>query len=80
MADAPAPAATAARAITGAIVRHVITALGAMIVAHGYGDQSVVSDAVPAIAEQVLGVVIVCASAGWSALRARLSHSRWAGA
>lgn len=80
MPDAPAPAATAARAILAAILRHVITAAGMALVAHGYVDQGTVSNAIEPIAECLLGALIMSGSAGWSAARAFLSHSRWASA
>ncbi len=80
MPDAPAPAATAARAIAAALIRHAITAAGTALVAHGYVDQGTVNDAVSPIADEVLGVAVVVASAGWSVVRAHLTHSRWAAA
>lgn len=78
MPDAPAPAATAARAIAAAVLRHVLTAAGTSLVARGYLDQGTVNDAVSPFADEILGALIVCASAGWGVVRAHLSHGRWA--
>lgn len=78
--DAPAPAATAARAIALAVLRHLITAAAMALVAHGYLDQVAARGAIEPLAEQLLGLLIAAASAGWSAIAARLSHGRWAAA
>ncbi|MDH7640529.1 Pam3-gp28 family putative phage holin [Sphingomonas oryzagri] len=77
MNDLPSPASTAARAIAAAIVRHVITAAGTALVAHGYVDQDTVNGAVSPIADEVLGALLVAGAASWSAIRARAAHWRW---
>lgn len=71
------PAASAARAIALAILRHCLTAAGTALVAHGVVDQGTVNDAVSPIADEILGAVIVAGAAGWSWCAAHLSHSRW---
>jgi len=78
--DPSAPAATAARAIGAALFRHVLTAAGTALVAHGFVDQDTATSAVGPIAEQLLGLTVTIGAASWSALRARLSHTRWADA
>lgn len=80
MPDVPTPAGTAARAILLAILRHIITAAAMALVAHGYLDEATANGAVGPIAEQLVGVSIAMVSASWSALSARLSHSRLAAA
>lgn len=72
-----APAATAARAIAGALLRHVLTAAGTALVAHGWLDEQTASSAVAPIAEFVIGTAVACGAAGWAAARARISHWRW---
>lgn len=75
--DASAPAASAAHAIAGAIVRHALTAAGTALVAHGYVDQQTATNAIDPLADYVLGAALAFGAAGWSALHARLMHSRW---
>lgn len=77
MTDASAPAASAARAIAGAIIRHALTAAGTALVAHGYVDQGTADSAVGPIGEYVLGVAIAGGAAGWGVFRARATHWRW---
>ena len=75
--DEDTPAASAGRAIALAVLRHVLTAGGTALVAHGYVDQDTVDTAVSPIADEILGALIVAGSACWSWWAARLSHSRW---
>ncbi len=72
-----APAASAANAIAGALIRHGITAAGTALVAHGYLDQQIVDSATDPLADYLLGAGLVAGSAIWSAGRASLMHSRW---
>ena len=58
--------------------RVALTAAGTALVAHGYVDQGTADSAVGPIAEELLGVSITLGAAWWSAIRARLSHIRWA--
>jgi hypothetical protein len=78
--DAPAPAATAARAILAAVVRHAITAAGTALVAHGYLDQATADAATSPIADEAVGALMIVGAGAWGAIRARLSHTRWAAA
>ena len=77
MTDASAPAATAARAIAGAILRHILTAAGTALVAHGYVDQDTANSAVGPIDDYVLGAAIALGASGWGVIRARAAHWRW---
>ena len=80
MTDFHAPAATAAKAIAGTLLRHAITAAGALLVAQGIVDQSTASSATAPIADYVLGAGLALGAAGWGAIRAKLTHTRWAAA
>lgn len=75
-----APAATAMRAVLGAIVRHCLTFAGTALVAHGFADEATAKAAVPPIAEFLVGGIVILVAACWSAGRAWLSHTRWAAA
>ena len=77
MTDTSAPAASAARAIAGAILRHALTAAGTTLVAHGYVDQATADGAIGPVADYALGTALACASAGWGVFRARAEHWRW---
>lgn len=72
-----APAATAARAIAAALLRHALTFLGAWLVRKGYVDQSATDSAIGPIGDYVLGAALTLGSAGWGMLRARAAHWRW---
>lgn len=78
MSDAAAPAATAARAIIGALVRSLLKVLGAALVTRGLVDQGTIDGAVPMLVETIVGAVLVGAASGWSVGRAWLVHTRWA--
>ena len=77
MTDTTGPAASAARAVAGALLRHFITAAGVTLVSKGYVDQQTADSATGPIADYVLGAGLAVGAAGWSAVRARLMHSRW---
>ncbi len=77
MSDASAPAATAARAIAAALLRHALTAAGAALVAHRYVDQTTADSAVGPIGDYVLGAGLTLGATGWSAIRAHAVHWRW---
>ena len=77
MTDASAPAASAARAIADAILRHAQTAAGIALVARGYGDQSTADSAVGPIGDYALGCAIALAASNWGVFRARAEHWRW---
>lgn len=71
------PAATAARAVAGSIIRHGLTIAGTSLVAHGCVDQETVNGAVNPIAEYLVGGGIALAASGWGVLRAHAAHWRW---
>ena len=75
--DQAAPAASAARAVAGAILRHALTAIGTALVAHRYVDQATADSAVGPIADYVLGAAIALGASGWGVIRARAAHWRW---
>lgn len=77
MSDAAAPAASAARASAGAIVRHALTVAGTALVAHGYVDQGTADGAISPIADYELGAALALGASGWGVLRARAAHWRW---
>lgn len=77
MTDIPAPAASAAKAIAGALIRHALTAAGTAIVARGVIDQQTADGITGAAGDYVLGAGLALASAGWGVLRARAVHWRW---
>ncbi len=72
-----APAATAAKAVAGAFLRHILAALGIWLVRNGMLDQQAADSATGPIADYILGAGIASGAAGWSMFRARLMHSRW---
>ena len=80
MSDPAAPAATAARAVAGALLRHAITATGTVLVAHGWLDQQTADSVIGPVADEALGIALTLGAAGWAGVRARLVHSRWAAA
>lgn len=80
MTEIPAPAATAARAIAGAVLRHALTIAGTALVARGYVDQETAHNAVPPIADYLVGAAMATASASWAGLRAWFAHTRFAAA
>ena len=71
------PAATAAKGIAAALLRHALTAGGAALVAHRYVDQATADSAVGPIGDYVLGAALTLGSAGWGVIRARAAHWRW---
>lgn len=73
----PAPAATAARAIAAALLRHALTAAGTALVARGYVDQATSDTAIGPIGDYIVGAGIAIGATGWGALRARAAHWRW---
>ena len=77
MTDSSAPAASAARAIAGAILRHALTAAGTALVARGYVDQGTADSAVGPIGDYVLGSAVALAASSWGVFRARAEHWRW---
>ncbi|WP_242095404.1 hypothetical protein [Sphingomonas sp. CROZ-RG-20F-R02-07] len=77
MSGVPTPAATAERAVAGALVRHGLTIAGGYFAHRGWIDQDTASSAVAPIAEQIVGFVVAGGAAGWGALRARATHWRW---
>lgn len=60
----PTDPATPARAIAGALTRHALTAAGSALAAHGGIDQASVTGAVPALADEAVGLALVGAGAG----------------
>ena len=72
-----APAATAAKAIAGALLRQAITVAGTALVAHRVVDQQTADSLTGPVGDYVLGAGLALGSAGWSVFRARLMHSRW---
>lgn len=72
-----APAATAVRAVLGAIVRHLLGIIGTTLVARGYVDQDTASSASGPIADYVLGALIAIGALGWGAFHAWLTHTRF---
>lgn len=80
MSDLPAPVATAARAIAGAIVRSLLKIAGTALVTRGLVDQGTVDGAIPMLAEEIVGSLIVAAASGWSVVRAAITHTRFAAA
>ncbi len=72
-----APAATAAKAVAGALLRHAITVAGTALVAHGLVDQQTADSATGPIADYALGGGLAVGAASWAAIRARLTHSKW---
>ena len=75
--DQAAPAATAAKAVAGALLRHFITAAGVTLVSKGYVDQQTADSATGPIADYVLGAGLAVGAPGWSVFRAWLMHQRW---
>ena len=80
MSEISAPAATAARAITGAVVRSLLKILGTALVTRGLVDQGTVDGAIPMLAEEIAGSLLVAAASGWSVVRAAITHTRFAAA
>lgn len=78
MPDAPAPAATAARAILGGQVRHALTALATLAITHGVATQGQADAIVPPLVDYLTGAALLGVSTLWSARRAIFDHSRWA--
>ena len=74
---ADAPAASAAKAIAGALVRHLIGWTGIWLVRNGLVDQQTADSATGPIADYVLGAGLAIGAAGWAAFRARATHWRW---
>jgi hypothetical protein len=80
MPNTPTPANTAARALLGALVRHMLTAAGTALVTRGIVDQGTVDGVIPMAVEEIVGALIVSGAVGWGQLRAYASHTRWAAA
>ena len=73
-----APAATAVKGIAAAALRHAVTAAGVALAARGVIDAQTASRATGPIVEGMMGVAAACGAAGWSMLRAWITHSRYA--
>lgn len=67
---ADAPAASAAEAIAGALVRHLIGWAGIWPVRNGLVGQETADSATDAVADYVLGALLAVGAAGWAAFRA----------
>lgn len=78
MPDASAPAATAARAVLGALVRTVLKIIGTVLVTHGLIDQGNVDSTLSDLTQAIVGAVIVSSAGCWAVFRAWASHTRWA--
>lgn len=76
--DAPAPAATAARAILASQIRHALIILGTLAISRGVATQGQVDAIEPALVDYLVGIALALAGTIWSVATARLSHSRWA--
>ncbi|USI71603.1 hypothetical protein [Sphingomonas morindae] len=80
MPELTAPAATASRAILGALARKAITIAGTALISHGLVDQGTVDAATGPIADYLVGAGLILASGAWSIARARITHTRFANA
>lgn len=80
MSEISAPAATAARAIAGAVVRSLLKIAGTALVTRGLVDQGTVDGAIPMFSEEIVGVLLVGAASSWSIIRAAITHTRFAAA
>jgi hypothetical protein len=80
MSEISAPAATLARAIAGAVVRSLLKVAGTALVTRGLVDQGTVDGAIPMLAEEIAGGLLVAAASGWSVVRAAITHTRLAAA
>lgn len=80
MTEITAPAATVARAIAGALVRSLLKIAGTALVTRGLVDQGTVDGAIPMLAEEIAGSLLVAAASGWSVARAAITHTRFAAA
>lgn len=67
---------SAVRPILTALARQVITAAGAALVAKGIVSQGQVDAAIPGIADQAVGLLMVAASAGWAWWKANHTHGQ----
>lgn len=76
----PAPSSGPLRAVLLAIARHWLTALGAVLVSRGFADTATADLAVTAFAQEAVGALLMVAGASGAAMRASLSHNRWADA
>jgi hypothetical protein len=66
--------ATIARALAAALIRHLLTGLGATLAAHGFVDAGTVDHLIPPLAEEIIGVALVAIALAWSAVRARVGR------
>ncbi|WP_010186029.1 Pam3-gp28 family putative phage holin [Sphingomonas sp. PAMC 26605] len=80
MSEISAPAATVWRAIAGAVVRSLLKIVGTALVTRGLVDQGTVDGAIPMLAEEIAGSLLVAVASGWSVVRAAISHTRFAAA
>lgn len=80
MSEISAPAATVSRAIAGAVVRSLLKIVGTALVTRGLVDQGTIDGAIPMLAEEIAGGLLVAAASGWSVARAAIAHTRFAAA
>lgn len=71
------PIDTSVRIILGAILRVLLRALGAILVARGLTDQGTVDGTIGSLTEALVGSVLVAAPEVWRFLKARL-QAAWA--
>ena len=74
------PGASAWHAVLVAVARHLMTAIGAGLVAHGWLDPSLAGAVAEPIAQELAGAAMIAIATTAAGARARRSHNRWADA
>ncbi len=67
---------SAARAVLTSLVRHILTLVGSALVAKGFVPEAVASSAISPLADQIVGALILAASAGWAAWKAKHTNDK----
>ena len=73
--NAPAPAATAARAILYGQIRHGLIVAATLAVSQGIATEAQAGAIVPALTDYLVGLVLAIGATLWSAISAKVAHS-----
>lgn len=76
--DAPAPMNPVVRQILDGQLRHVLTALGAAAITHGFATQGQVNAEIPQAVDYLSGVALIVWPMAWSALSKLAKARGWA--